>query len=150
MTPRSCTRLLCRSCLHGAGGLRAGFGGEGRAPIVPKGQRGPPSSARTDGGVLCPPPRPHSRHHGRLRQKGLRCGVIFNALHGDFVPPVIPQHHVCGPGETGTGGSGKHPGFPGPSITLGAGGCRRHPPPPPLGPPRCWGHRAHLRTPLCQ
>lgn len=50
-----------------------------------------------------PPPQPYSRHHGRFCQESLRCGVIFNALDGDFVPPVITQHHICAEGWMGAG-----------------------------------------------
>lgn len=123
----------------------------GRAQGRVLGRRGPPPSAGR-GGVprlaLSPPRRYHSRHDGRLCQKRLRCGIVFNALHGDFVPPVIPQHHVCGPGETGTAGTGKHPSLPGPHRH--PGGAAQEPPSASLGPSWCWGPGAHLQIPLCQ
>lgn len=73
ITPRSCTRLLCRSCLGQDGG----------------GQRcqAPPSFPAR--GHLHTHSQPDSRHHRGFSQKGLGSGVIFNALDSNLVPSVI-------------------------------------------------------------
>lgn len=81
ITPRSCTKLLCRSCLGWDGVVRAC-------------QASP--SAPGSGATSPPTPCPNSRHDRGFSQEGLCSGIILNALDSNFVPSVVTQHHVWG------------------------------------------------------